>query len=146
MKAAKAIILQSFLVLSALLTVNAYANTVVIDHISETKPTIYLFDALKNKTVRTVYKKTFSKYQHTAWVRRGSLGAPADTVYLKNGKTMQVFEACKPHDCADNFLLFAYDAFHHKGWGKVFVRPSGIEALTKEEALNMVFDELNKKK
>jgi len=54
------------------------------------------------------------------WLRTGGTATPAESVTV-HGRALQLFSACKPHDCPDEQILVAYDAASARAWG-VFVR------------------------
>lgn len=68
------------------------------------------------------------------WARRGEgTSVPAENMHWQ-GKEYRVGNICKPHDCANNFLVVAFSANKKQSWGvRVIVadKPKALESPSK---------------
>ena len=80
----------------------------------------YLSDLLERADFAIAFEALAGINALPAWTRDGGTAAPAKDMRA-DGRTLLVAHGCKPHDCATERLVLAYDEKSHAMWG-VFAR------------------------
>lgn len=80
----------------------------------------YLSDLLKRADFAAAFNTLAGARELPAWTRDGGTATPARKVML-DGRALLLTHGCKPHDCASERLVLAYDEQGHAMWG-VFAR------------------------
>ncbi|MBT2116948.1 hypothetical protein KK141_04875 [Dyella sp. LX-66] len=80
----------------------------------------YLSDLLERADYAAAFKALAGAKRLPAWTRDGGTNTPAEETSV-DGKTLLIAQGCKPHDCATERLVLAYDEKTHQMWG-VFAR------------------------
>lgn len=80
----------------------------------------YLSDLLKRPDFAAAFETLAGARELPAWTRDGGTATPVRKITL-DGRTLLVTHGCKPHDCAGERLVLAYDEQGHALWG-VFAR------------------------
>lgn len=88
-------------------------------------------DLIQQPGYQTSWKKVVKgQAQLPGWARKGvGTSTPAEAVTWK-GQSYQIGNICKPHDCANNFMIVAFKADKSQAWG---VR---VEVANKPEAID----------
>lgn len=67
--------------------------------------------------------------QLPGWARKGiGTSTPAETVAWQ-GQSYQIGNICKPHDCANNFMIVAFKADKSQAWGVRVEVPNKPQAI-----------------
>ncbi|HEJ9060328.1 TPA: inhibitor of vertebrate lysozyme family protein [Serratia fonticola] len=67
--------------------------------------------------------------QLPGWARKGiGTSTPAETVTWQ-GQSYQIGNICKPHDCANNFMIVAFKADKSQAWGVRVEVPNKPQAI-----------------
>ena len=83
----------------------------------------------KDTRARHAFDAMARGHQLPAWVKKGVVESPAVAVEMA-GRSYQVMQACKPHDCADQQVAVMYSPGHDAMYGVLLSRSGSSEKLT----------------
>lgn len=119
------------LLLAAGLAIAAIASTAAAAQGTDADASArWSFSAIaKNAQARRAFDAMARGHQLPAWVRKGVVESPAVAVEMA-GRSYQVMQACKPHDCADQQIAVMYSPGHGAMYGVLLSRGGSSEKLT----------------
>lgn len=82
----------------------------------------------KDAQARRAFDAMARGHQLPAWVKKGVVESPAIAVEMA-GRTYQVMQACKPHDCADQQIAVMYAPAQGTMYGVLLSRNGNGEKL-----------------
>ena len=91
---------------------------------------ISALDLIQQPGYQTSWKNMVKgQAQLPGWARKGiGTSTPAETVTWQ-GQSYQIGNICKPHDCANNFMIVAFKADKSQAWGVRVEVPNKPQAI-----------------